>query len=39
VKLERLTLEEALRLLFLYAEHDRLKLERAALRCAGSPGK
>jgi hypothetical protein len=28
----RLTLEEALRLLFLYAEHDPIKFERAALR-------
>jgi hypothetical protein len=28
----RLTLEEALRLLFLYAEHDPVKFERAALR-------
>jgi hypothetical protein len=27
-----LTLEEALRLLFLYAEHDPIKFERAALR-------
>jgi hypothetical protein len=28
----RLTLEDALRLLFLYAEHDPIKFERAALR-------
>jgi hypothetical protein len=28
----RLTLEEALRLLFLYAEHDPIKFDRAALR-------
>ena len=31
----RLTLEEALRLLFLYAEHDPIKFERAALRWFG----
>jgi hypothetical protein len=31
-ELGRLTLEEALRLLFLYAEHDPIKFERAALR-------
>lgn len=28
----RLTLEEAVRLLFLYAEHDPIKFERAAVR-------